>query len=486
MSWCYYKKDNTIFNLMSLCLMTLSSNASVLTPTTQETVTTMPAEPRSATVHPEKLVINGQRPLNGTVSVSGAKNSVLKLISATLLTEDGCIIRNVPHLSDVVVMARVIESLGRKVNYNGGNTLEVLPGSITTNKPPYELVSKMRASFNVLGALLGRYGDSKVPLPGGCSIGKRGVDQHVKGLKLLGAELTMAHGVVDAKASKLKGANIDLDMPSVGATENILLAAVFAEGTTVLSNAAQEPEIADLINFLNQMGAHIEGANTSQLVIRGVKPTSLRGTDYTVMPDRIEAATLMACVGATGGSLILENVMLKHLPNVVSTLKAMGLTIEPLDDTTATISRDLTQRLNPCTLETTFYPGFPTDLQAPIMALATVANGVSTITERVYENRFKHVGELNRMGANILTQGDVAVITGVEQLSGASVKAHDLRAGAALVIAALMAEGYSSLYNLTHLDRGYDQLHNKLKQLGASVQRLPLSEDEVSQLSEVL
>jgi UDP-N-acetylglucosamine 1-carboxyvinyltransferase len=433
----------------------------------------------------DKYIIQGQRPLNGQVTISGAKNSVLKLMSATLLTESGCKLYNVPNLTDVTVMANVLQALGRKV-VQGEGTLEVLPGTISTCEAPYQLVSKMRASFNVLGSLLGRYGEARVPLPGGCTIGKRGIDQHIKGLELLGAELTMSHGTISAKSTGLKGANIALDMPSMGATENIILSAVLAEGTTVLANAAQEPEIQDLILFLNAMGANIEGAGTSQVTIHGVKKSDLHGVEFTVMPDRIEAATFMAAVTGTTGNIIIEKMQPNHLATVMGKLEKIGTQFQKLDATTYQVSRLPENRLQATSYVTTYYPGFPTDLQAPLMPLLAVAEGVSMVTENIYENRFKHVGELNRMGANIQVQNEIAVITGVSQLSGAEVKAHDLRAGAAMVIASLMAEGHSSVYNLNHLDRGYDSFHLKLQNLGANINRLPLTSIEHQELLEVL
>jgi UDP-N-acetylglucosamine 1-carboxyvinyltransferase len=432
----------------------------------------------------DKLTITGQHPLQGEVTISGAKNSVLKLMAAALLSEEAMVLRNVPQLADVEVMAQVLEALGRKVSWHTlptpqqAGVLCIAAGHVATCEAPYPLVSKMRASFNVLGALLGRYGQARVPFPGGCSIGKRGVDQHIKGLQLLGAQLAMEHGIVDAKALHLKGARITLDMPSVGATENILLASVLAEGTTVLSNAAQEPEIVDLANCLNQMGACISGAGTHEVVIEGVGRRALKGVDYTVMPDRIEAATYMAAVAAAGGQAVLHNVCLAHMAAVVAKLEDMGVVITPLNERSVTVSRDEALRLKPTSLLTTYYPGFPTDMQAPLMSLMAVADGVSMVNETIYENRFKHVGELNRMGANIQAQNEMAVVTGVPQLSGAEVQAHDLRAGAAMVVAALGAEGTSAIYNLHHLDRGYAHLECKLQALGALVERSPLNEVE--------
>jgi UDP-N-acetylglucosamine 1-carboxyvinyltransferase len=435
----------------------------------------------------DKLLIDGGQPLSGEVFISGAKNSVLKLMAAALLSPHPLHLSNVPNLSDVAVMSQVLEALGRTVQRPESGLLTIEAGEATCWKAPYELVSKMRASFNVLGALLSRYGYARVPLPGGCSIGKRGVDQHVKGFVALGAEVTMDHGFVEVKGEQLKGANIVLDMPSVGATENILLASIFAEGTTILSNAAQEPEIADLANCLNAMGAEILGAGTSEITIHGVLRTAMREASYEVMPDRIEAATYMAAIVGTRGDALVHRVRPEHLSAVLSKLEGMGARLEMIAPTTMRVQGPPQgEAFKPVSLLTTFYPGFPTDLQAPLMTLLATAEGTSMVSETIYENRFMHVGELKRMGAHIEVQGDVAVITGVAKLMGAPVKAYDLRAGAALVIAALMAEGYTSLYNLYHLDRGYDQLVEKLQGLKASIRRLPLEESESKQVAEIL
>ncbi|MFM7389247.1 MAG: UDP-N-acetylglucosamine 1-carboxyvinyltransferase [Vampirovibrionales bacterium] len=425
----------------------------------------------------EKYVITGGQRLTGNVHVSGAKNSVLKLMAAALLTNDEVTLTNVPALSDVAVMNAVLASLGRKTEHSSGS-LTILAGSCTTTEAPYELVSKMRASFDVLGALLGKYGEAQVPLPGGCSIGKRGVDQHIKGLEALGAELTMEHGTIHAKASQLQGCSITLDMPSVGATENILLASVLAQGVTTLFNAAQEPEIADLCHFLNALGANIQGMGSSQLVITGVSPHQLHGTTYSVLPDRIEAATFLLASVATGGDVVVERMRLNDLAMPVEKLMAMGGIITDLGSGRVRIQGPSEQRLKATSYVTSFYPSFPTDLQSPFMAVLSVAEGVSMISETIYENRFKHVGELIRMGATIQVQNDVAIVTGVERLSGASVKAHDLRAGAAMVLAGMMAEGESQVFNLNHIDRGYECFHEKLVSLGASIIRTPLSDKE--------
>ncbi|MBY0450402.1 MAG: UDP-N-acetylglucosamine 1-carboxyvinyltransferase [Cyanobacteria bacterium] len=422
----------------------------------------------------EKFVIHGGQPLRGDVAISGAKNSVLKLMAASLLTPAEIILNNVPSLSDVDVMKDVIAYLGCEVSQND-NTVQLRARELTSVEAPYELVSKMRASFTVLGALLGRCGEAKVSLPGGCSIGKRGVDLHVKGLEALGAEIEINHGYVSAKAKALTGAEILLDIPSVGATENIMLAAVLAKGSTVISNAAQEPEILDLANFLNTLGADVNGAGTTEIVINGVKPESLTGATYSVVPDRIEASTYLMAAVATHGDVTLHNVFATHLSPIIYKLQEVGAEITTVSPNSLRVQ--CPERPKATNIVTLPYPGFPTDLQAPMMALLTTAEGVSIIKETIYENRFKQIGELKRMGAEIQQEGNVAVVTGVEALSGAQVRASDLRAGAALVIAGLQAHGTTEILDLHHLDRGYEALVPKLNSLGADMIRVPVEED---------
>jgi len=419
----------------------------------------------------EKLIIHGGKALRGEVEISGAKNSVLKLMAAALLTGDSVELRNVPHLSDVAVMTQVLKYLGCDVDQQDDDRLYIQARNITSHEAPYDLVRKMRASFDVLGSLLGRFGEARVALPGGCSIGKRSVDLHVKGLIALGAEVEINHGYVEAKATKLVGTEILLDTPSVGATENIMLAATMAEGSTILSNAAQEPEIMDLANFLNAMGADISGAGTNELVINGVKPGSLHGTTYSVMPDRIEAATYLMAAAGTRGEITVNNVLPVHLSSLTHKLMEMGADIEMPTPNSLHLRCD--GRLQAQNIVTQPYPGFPTDLQAPFMTLLTISEGVSIVKETIYENRFKQVGELKRMGADISVERDVAVITGVEHLSGAEVNAHDLRAGAAMVIAGIQAKDTTVVYDLHHLDRGYENLVEKLQGIGADIHRVP-------------
>ena len=423
----------------------------------------------------EKLVIHGGRPLRGEVHISGAKNSVLKLMAASLLSPEPIELHNVPQLTDVNVMAEVIRELGVTVTQDG-NQMVIHADTISNIKASYELVRKMRASFNVLGALLGRCGEAKVALPGGCSIGKRGIDLHVKGLEALGATVKIDHGYVTTKAKKLTGAHIVLDTPSVGATENIMLAAVYAEGATTIENAAQEPEIVDLVNFLNAMGADIFGAGTSEIVINGVKKDSLHSAQYAVMPDRVEGATYLIAAAGTRGDVIVQNVLPAHLSSLTHKLTEMGALIETPSPNSLRIA--VKKPLTAQGVVTQPYPGFPTDLQAPFTALAAVCDGVSVIKETIYENRFKHVGELKRMNADIQMEENVAVVTGVDFLSGAEVTASDLRAGAALVIAGLQAKGYTTIFDLHHLDRGYEKVVEKLSAMGAHVQRKPVERDE--------
>ncbi len=432
----------------------------------------------------EKLVIQGGIPLNGVVSISGAKNSVLKLMAAAILTDDDVELTNVPSLSDVHVMTEVVSHLGCRVQHSG-DKLTLSSRGLHSFVAPYELVTKMRASFNVLGALLGRCNEARVSLPGGCSIGKRGVDLHVKGLQALGAEVQISQGYVEAKADKLVGAEIHLDIPSVGATENIMLAAIRAEGSTLISNAAQEPEIVDLAHFLNALGADVSGAGTHEIVINGVRPEELHGTSYHVMPDRIEAATYMIAAAGTHGDVLLDNVYPAHLNSLIFKLSEMGAEVTTPTPNSIHVSTH-GRRLNAQNVVTQPYPGFPTDLQAPFMALLCIADGVSVITETIYENRYKQIGELNRMGAQIQQEGDVAIVTGVETLCGAPVKASDLRAGAAMVIAGLEAEGVTEIMDIHHIDRGYEHLVSKLSSLGGCITREAYTDEEPNPVEEMV
>lgn len=433
-----------------------------------------------ATEQTEILVIEGGHRLTGEVSIAGAKNSVLKLMSAALLTPHPVTLHNVPELADVEVMADVIRYVGAQVEMTG-NTMTIHTPEITSTEAPYELVSKMRASFLVLGSLISRMGEARVALPGGCSIGKRGVDLHLKGLQRLGASIETEQGYVDATASKLVGQQILLDMPSVGATENIMLAAVFAEGTTIICNAAEEPEIQDLANFVNAIGGDVHGAGTSEITINGVSPDKMRGTTFTVSPDRIEASTYMAGAIATQGDIIVHNIIPGHLTAMFRKFEDMGAELTLQSPNSIRVRSN--GRLEAQNIITQPYPGFPTDTQAPFMALLAVANGISIITETLYENRFKHVGELVRMGAKIKQEGNIAAVTGVSKLVGAQVKASDLRAGAGLIIAGLMAEGQTEIHDLYHIDRGYDRFVEKWKGLGAHIERVFLEDQPKESLN---
>ncbi len=415
----------------------------------------------------EKLIICGGNRLTGTVKVSGAKNAVLPIITAALLGTTPSRLLEAPDLEDVRTISEVIGHLGVPVTKET-DSLFIDSTTITTCEAPYELVRKMRASFLVMGPLLARLGRAKISLPGGCAIGTRPIDLHLKGFEALGAEIELGHGYVEARAPQgLTGARIYLDFPSVGATENILMAASTAKGQTILENPAEEPEIVDLANFLNAMGARIRGAGTNVIRIEGVK--ELKGCTHTVIPDRIEAGTYMVGAAITNGDVYIENALTEHLKPVVAKLKEAGVHIE--EDVDGVRVRG-TGPIRSVDIKTLPYPGFPTDMQAQMMALMTIATGTSVITETVFENRFMHVDELKRMGANIKIDGRSAVVEGVSALQGCPVKATDLRAGAALVLAALAATGKTEIGYLHHIDRGYDKLVVKLQGLGADITRI--------------
>ena len=419
----------------------------------------------------DKYIITGGTPLKGEVSIGGAKNAVLKLMAAAILAKGETVIHNVPDLTDVEIMLNVIEQLGTKTHYDKINkTVTIDATDITNVTAKYELVSKMRASFIILGALVSRCKEAIVALPGGCAIGERRVDFHIKGLEALGADIKIENGYVHAKATKLEGSEIYLDIPSVGATENIMLAAILAEGSTKIQNAAREPEIIDLANFLNTMGADIVGAGTSDIVINGVTQDDLHPIEYTTIPDRIEAGTFMSAVVATRGSAIIKNIYPAHLTFFNNKLLKMGANIKLVEPTAIEVSAK--GRLNTVNFVTQPYPGFPTDLQSMAMVLLSTANGVGIITESLYENRFMQVPDLRRMGADIHQDRNHAIIKGVKKLTGATVSASDLRAGASLVIAALMAEGTSEVENLHHIDRGYENFEDKIRALGGKIERV--------------
>lgn len=417
------------------------------------------------------LKIWGGQPLKGHVKISGAKNSALVVMAGAILCPEDCRLRNVPSLVDVRRMGQILSAVGVKIEANG-DVLDINASQLVDAQAPYELVSQLRASFFIIGPLLARLGFAKVPLPGGCAIGARPVELHVRGLQALGAEVHIEHGTVHAFVKgpnkRLKGAKIYLDYPSVGATETLMMAATLAEGETIIENAAQEPEVEDLANFCRAMGAKIQGAGTNTIVISGVP--KLHSVDYSIIPDRIEAGTFLLAGAITHSEISLSPVIPDHLTAVIAKLRTIGAKIitESPD-----ILRIIPSKIHTATdIETLPYPGFPTDMQAPFMALLTLSEGDSIINETVFENRLRHVAELNRMGADIRVKGNVAVVRGVAQLSGAPVVATDLRASAALVLAGLAADGVTTISTLQHLDRGYEQLEVKLQKLGAKLQRV--------------
>lgn len=412
-----------------------------------------------------QLIIRGGRPLHGEITAQGAKNAALPILAATLLTGEEVRLGQIPHLEDVHTMKLLLEYLGAKVT-DKENEVVVIAGENLIHEASYDLVSQMRASFLVAGPLLARFGKAIVPLPGGCAIGSRPVDLHLKGFQALGAKVEMSHGAVAVQADKLRGADIYLDTPSVTATENIMMAACLAEGTTVIENAAEEPEIVDLANFLNTIGARISGAGTHVIRIDGVR--ELHGGQYEVIPDRIEVGTYMVAAAITGGDVRINNIVVEHVKPVIAKLREAGVMVEPdVDSVTVWTNR----RPKAITVKTLPHPGFPTDMQAPIMALLTVARGTSTVVETVFDNRFKHVRELNRMGANIVIDDRRALVYGVKSLVGTRVEATDLRAGAALVVAGLKAEGETIIDEVHHIDRGYVDIEKKLLSLGADIER---------------
>ncbi len=414
----------------------------------------------------QKLVIQGGRPLAGEVAISGAKNAALPILCASILTADPLRVENVPHLRDVTTILTLLGQMGIGVTLHDGLGVELCASGLSSPLAPYELVKTMRASILVLGPLLARFGEARVSLPGGCAIGMRPVDQHIKGLEAMGAEIGIEHGYIEARASRLRGARIFMDLVTVTGTENLMMAATLAEGTTVLENAAREPEVADLADCLNVMGARISGAGTDVITIHGME--RLRGGTYRVMPDRIEAGTLLVAAAAGCGSVRLTNTRPSTLDAVLDKLAEAGARIETETDTIALTMPGRPRAVN---VRTAPYPGFPTDMQAQFMVLDAVAEGTALVTETIFENRFMHVQELKRMGADIEAEGNTAVIRGRGKLDGARVMATDLRASASLVIAGLIAEGETVVDRIYHLDRGYEAIEEKLSRLGASIRR---------------
>ncbi len=413
-----------------------------------------------------RIRVRKSGPLRGTINIDGAKNAVLPIIAATLLANDICVLKSVPNLRDVHVISDLLRHLGAKVEYKD-NILTVDSTGISTYEAPYDLVKKMRASFLVMGPLLARFNHTKISMPGGCAIGTRPIDLHLKGFKALGSKVNIDHGFVEAKTEKLLGDKLYLDFPSVGATQNIMMAAVLADGVTTIENAAEEPEIVDLANFLNEMGGSVRGAGTNTIKIKGVK--KLHGATHTIIPDRIEASTYMVAAAMTKGDVTLNNVILDHLKPVIAKLTEAGATIYESDEENS-IRVVGPEKIRPIDVKTLPHPGFPTDVQAQFMAMLTVADGTGVVIETVFENRFMHVTEFNRMGANIKIDGRSAVVNGVDSLVGADVTATDLRAGAALILCGLIAEGTTNINEIYHIQRGYVDIDKKLRALGGEVE----------------
>jgi len=424
----------------------------------------------------DKFVIRGGSQLTGEVTISGAKNAAIAIIPATILADDICRIENVPNITDVTAITRILYDMGAKVRTVDKGTIEIDPRHIRTHVASYELARHIRGSYYLMGALLGRFHHALVTMPGGCDFGVRPIDQHLKGFAALGATYKLEGGMVDVSAKELNGANIYLDVVSVGATVNIMLAAVKAKGLTVIENAAKEPHIVDLANFLNSMGADIRGAGTDVIKIYGVE--HLSGTSYSIIPDQIEAGTYMVAGAATCGDILVKNVIPKHLESISAKLEEMGVLVEEFDDSIRVCRKG---KLNKCNIKTMPHPGFPTDMQPQIAVLLSLANGTSIINESVWDNRFRYVEELKRMGAQISVDGKLAVIEGVDHLNAAPVKATDLRAGAAMLIAALAAKGITQIEDINHIERGYEDVEQKLRNLGADIKRIHVPEPAVAQ-----
>ena len=415
----------------------------------------------------EKLVINGGKRLKGKVEISGAKNAAVAILPAALLASEGkCVIENVPDINDIECLLKIFESLGCKISKNE-TTVVIDSTNITTVCADIDEVKKMRASYYLIGSLLARFKEASVDLPGGCPIGSRPIDQHIKGFEALGADVEITHGAVKVKAEKLKANNVFFDVVSVGATINVMLAATLAEGVTILENVAKEPHVVDVANFLNMMGADIKGAGTDVIRIKGVE--KLVGCNYSVIPDQIEAGTYMIVAAAAGDEVKINNVIPKHLESISAKLIEMGVTVIEEDDAVIVKS---SKKLKGVNIKTLPYPGLPTDIQQPMSVLLSVAEGRSIVNESIYESRLKHLEELKKMGAKSNVNGEIAIIDGVSELIGAKVKATDLRAGAAMVIAGLLANGITKIEGVEHIDRGYPEIENKLLKLGADIKRI--------------
>lgn len=421
----------------------------------------------------EQYMIKGGKPLQGEVSIGGAKNAALGILAAAIMTDETVTIDNLPDVRDINVLLQAMEGIGAKIERVNRHTVKINGSNISSVSIDYEFIRKIRASYYLLGALLGKYNKAQVALPGGCNIGSRPIDQHIKGFKALGAEVKIEQGMIDASAEKLTANHIYLDVVSVGATINIMMAACMAEGKSIIENAAKEPHIVDVANFLNSMGANIKGAGTDVIRIKGVP--SLHGSEYSIIPDQIEAGTFMVAAAATKGDVLIKNVIPKHLEAISAKLIEIGATVEEYDDAVRVIG---TKRLGSTHVKTLPYPGFPTDMQPQIATLLALSEGTSIVTESIFENRFKYVDELARMGAQIVVEGNTAIITGVEGFTGAAVSAPDLRAGAALVIAGLVGEGVTTVDQIHYIQRGYERFEEKLRALGAVMERADVEDEK--------
>lgn len=421
----------------------------------------------------DNFVIRGGHELFGEVNISGAKNAAVAIIPGALLADDVVRIENIPNISDVSMIIKILDRMGAGIKMINKNTIEIDSRPVQYQSVPYELASCFRASYYLIGAMLGRFKQAEVAMPGGCNFGVRPIDQHIKGFELLGAQVDVKNGMVCASADKLVGASIYMDVVSVGATINVMLAAVLARGLTIIENAAKEPHIVDLANFLNSMGADVRGAGTDVIKIRGVE--KLHGCSYSIIPDQIEAGTYMVAAAACGGDVLVKNVIPKHLESISAKLEEAGVEIIEYDDAVR-ITRF--KPLTKCNVKTMPHPGFPTDMQPQMAVLLSVASGTSILSESVWDNRFQYVGQLTRMGANIQVDGKVAVIEGVHQLTGVTVKALDLRAGAAMVIAGMLATGETTVENVQYIDRGYEDIVEKLTELGADIRRVTVDDEK--------
>ena len=429
-----------------------------------------------------KYHIQGGKPLSGTITISGAKNAAVAIIPAALLVDGVCRIENIPQISDVTLILQILQELGADVRTINRTTVDIDCSHIRNRQVPYELARRIRASYYLVGALLGRFGWAEVPLPGGCDLGGRPIDQHIKGFVSMGADVDVRNGLICAKVAsgRLAGGQVYLDMVSVGATMNIMLAATLADGMTIIENAAKEPHIVDLANFLNSMGADIMGAGTDVIKIRGVE--RLSGGSYAIIPDQIEAGTYMAAVAATGGQILVKNIIPKHMDCITAKLQECGVEVEEQDDTLL-VRR--TARLKKANVKTLPYPGFPTDMQPQMTTVLTLAQGTSLVTEGVWSSRYRYVDELKRMGARIQVDDKTAVVEGVEKLTGAPIQAYDLRAGAALVIAALAAEGESEISNVQYIERGYEDIIGKLRALGADIRAVEEPDEDALSTAQI-